>query len=214
MQEVASTAARGADAPESITVFAHPLHAYQSVFCKTLRLLGDALGRNTEARYFNEANWCRLYRRELWEGLRFPEGMYAQDVMVAGELYSRMHSVADIDVNLYNWLQSPGSVTHAERTFAFYHDNVAAGLANFRLALDHGITPMRSYYTMMSQLKESKKACVSCETSTAPDYRHDSRNVKEALRNLSGFQRTSCSLHASIRFAEKCIYDRKIKTLR
>lgn len=214
MQEVASTAARGADAPESITVFAHPLHAYQNVFCKTLRLLGDALGRNTEARYFNEANWCRLYRRELWEGLRFPEGMYAQDVMVAGELYSRMHSVADIDVNLYNWLQSPDSVTHTERSFAFYHDNVAAGLANFRLALDHGITPMRSYYTMMGSLREEATANGVKEPDSNRIYGMDQEKAHMLLNRLRPIQRVRCSITRLLRLGEKIIYDSRIKNMR
>lgn len=61
--EVSKEAETGAQAPGKITVFEHPLAAYQTVFCKSLRLLGSKLGRNTEARYFNEANWCRLYRR-------------------------------------------------------------------------------------------------------------------------------------------------------
>ena len=109
LDEIEGKASQGAETPKKMTVFRDPLRAYQTVFCKSLRLLGDALGRNTEARYFNEANWCRLYRRELWDGIRFPEGMYAQDVMVAGELYSRMDKVVDIDCVLYYWLQSAGS---------------------------------------------------------------------------------------------------------
>ncbi|TPF77231.1 glycosyltransferase family 2 protein, partial [Bifidobacterium sp. UTCIF-1] len=70
LEEVAADAAVGADTPGTITVFEHPLAAYQTVFCKSLRLIGDKLGRHTEARYFNEANWCRLYKRELWDGIR------------------------------------------------------------------------------------------------------------------------------------------------
>lgn len=86
--EVSKEAETGAQEPGKITVFEHPLTAYQTVFCKSLRLLGSKLGRNTEARYFNEANWCRLYKRELWDGLRFPEGHYAQDIRMAGPLYA------------------------------------------------------------------------------------------------------------------------------
>lgn len=98
---IATQAAEGAQEPSTISVFKEPLRAYQTVFSKALRLIGDYTGRNTEARYFNEANWYRLYKRELWNGIRFPEGMYAQDVMVAGQLYARMNKVADIDCVLY-----------------------------------------------------------------------------------------------------------------
>ena len=100
---------------------------------------------NTEAKYFNEANWCRLYKRELWNGIRFPEGMYAQDVMVAGKLYSRMSKVADVNHILYFWLQSPESVTHNERSFKFFHDNVIAGVSNFNFAINNGILPKAQF---------------------------------------------------------------------
>mgnify|MGYP007132865106 CR=1 FL=1 len=94
------------------------------MFCKSLRLLGSKLGRNTEARYFNEANWCRLYKRGLWDGLRFPEAITRRTSVWQGPLYARMGKVADIDCVLYYWLQEPDSVTHSKRTAAFWHDNV------------------------------------------------------------------------------------------
>ena len=65
IEEVAMEAREGAAEPEHVSVFTNPLNAYQTVFCKSLRLIGDKLGHNTEARYFNEANWCRLYKREI-----------------------------------------------------------------------------------------------------------------------------------------------------
>ncbi|TPF80216.1 MULTISPECIES: glycosyltransferase [unclassified Bifidobacterium] len=214
LETVAAEAAVGADAPGTITVFEHPLAAYQTVFCKSLRLIGDKLGRHTEARYFNEANWCRLYKRELWDGIRFPEGMYAQDVMVAGELYSRMGKVADIDVNLYNWLQSAGSVTHKERSFGFYHDNFAAGAHNFRLCLEHGIRPGRSYYTLVGSYHEE---------ATAPDFNTpesqaqrelDTQEFHELLGKLPLPQRLHCAATRQIRLLEKQVYDAKVKNMK
>lgn len=139
-------------------MFEHPLAAYQTVFCKSLRLLGSKLGRNTEARYFNEANWCRLYRRELWDGLRFPEGHYAQDIRMAGPLYARMGKVADIDCVLYYWLQEPDSVTHSKRTAAFWHDNVLSAAENFQFTLEQGITPCRNYFGLTASVRDEAKA--------------------------------------------------------
>ncbi|RBP99111.1 glycosyltransferase [Bifidobacterium xylocopae] len=213
LDAVAKQAAVGAQAPGHITVFKDPLKAYQSVFCKSLRLLGDRLGRKSEARYFNEANWCRLYRAELWEGVRFPEGKFAQDVMVAGQLYSGMTMVADLDVNLYNWLQSPSSVTHAERSLGFYQDNARAGMANFRLALEHGLIPMRSYYTMADALA-SERALTKREPALTDDYKADRRNCRALFRALSFWQRADCQVHRLIRLAEKHCYDRRIKYMR
>mgnify|MGYP003175335838 FL=1 len=54
---ICNEAAQGADEPHHITVFRNPLRAYQSIFCKSLRIIGERFGRHTEARYFNEANW-------------------------------------------------------------------------------------------------------------------------------------------------------------
>lgn len=214
LDDIAAEAAAGASEPSKITVFKDPLRAYQTVFCKSLRMLGDLFGRNTEARYFNEANWCRLYKRELWDGIRFPEGMYAQDVMVAGQLYLRMDKVADINVNLYNWLQSAGSVTHKERSFGFYHDNFEAGAANFQLCLDQHVPPYRSYYTMMGSFVEETSASDSGAASSQQQHDADKAIFQELLSHLSRTDRMRCRVTQKIRLLEKYIYDRKIKNLK
>lgn len=214
LDEVAQEAATGAETPSKITVFEHPLAAYQTVFCKSLRIIGDKLGRNTEARYFNEANWCRLYKRELWDGIRFPEGMYAQDVMVAGDLYIRMRKVADLGVNLYNWLQSAGSVTHQERSFGFYHDNFAAGAANFRLCLEQGVRPGRSYYTLVGALHEETAAPDFSDALNEQQHKADQDELNELLGKLSYVQRLHCAMIRQIRLLEKHIYDARIKNMK
>lgn len=214
LDEVAQEAATGAETPSKITVFEHPLAAYQTVFCKSLRIIGDKLGRSTKARYFNEANWCRLYKRELWDGIRFPEGMYAQDVMVAGDLYIRMRKVADLGVNLYNWLQSAGSVTHQERSFGFYHDNFAAGAANFRLCLEQGVRPGRSYYTLVGALHEETTAPDFSDALNEQQHKADQDELNELLGKLSYVQRLHCAMIRQIRLLEKHIYDARIKNMK
>ena len=200
LDEVAQEAATGAETPSKITVFEHPLAAYQTVFCKSLRIIGDKLGRSTEARYFNEANWCRLYKRELWDGIRFPEGMYAQDVMVAGDLYI--------------WLQSAGSVTHQERSFGFYHDNFAAGAANFRLCLEQGVRPGRSYYTLVGALHEETTAPDFSDALNEQQHKADQDELNELLGKLSYVQRLHCAMIRQIRLLEKHIYDARIKNMK
>ena len=211
LDKVKSVAAVGATAPNKVTAFKNPLRSYQTVFCKSLRLIGDILKKNTEARYFNEANWCRLYKRELWDGIRFPEGMYAQDVMVAGKLYSRMHKVVDIDCTLYYWLQSPGSVTHSKRNYSFYQDNLNAGLSNFEHALSQGVLPARSYYTMIGSLNEAASAPdLSSNRST---YERSKNEAQSLIRKLSLSQKTICVILRHMRLVEKAVYDRKIKNM-
>ncbi|MBT1173530.1 glycosyltransferase family 2 protein [Bifidobacterium sp. MA2] len=105
---VAETAAEGAREPETVTVFTDALEAYQSVFLKSLRVIGDEFGHNTEARYLHDEDWGRLYRASVWDGVRLPEDIYSPELLAAGELYSRMAKVADVDVVLYRWLREDG----------------------------------------------------------------------------------------------------------
>ena len=215
LPQIRQKAAIGAEEPSHITVFKKPLQAYQNVFCKSLRLLGTYMGKRSESKYFNEANWCRLYRRDLWKGIRFPEGAYAQDVMVAGDLYVRMSKVADIDAVLYYWLQTPDSVTHRERGFQFCNDNFVAGVHNFALAKKQGILPARSYYTIKGALDDERRS-LHREPSVA-DYRHfiqDRQTASAQIAQLSALQHTTCAILRLIRLIEKHLYDLVIKNMR
>ncbi|NEG54865.1 glycosyltransferase family 2 protein [Bifidobacterium platyrrhinorum] len=195
--DVAEQAAEGAKEPDSVTLFTNPLEAYETVFCKAMRLTGDQLGRNTEARYLGDEHWCRLYRRETWDGIRFPEleaevdpeeamGDHASaaasvdeaevDAMVAGELYARMDKIADIDVILYHRLVGVGVAESGNRgndddtdtadqqatvhqdslAFAFHHARATAAARDFRLSMDRGILPERSYALMTNALRDEE----------------------------------------------------------
>lgn len=215
-----------------IKIVKNPLKAYQTVFCKILRIIGNKLGRCSEARYFNEANWCRLYKREVWEGVRFPEGKFAQDTAMASVLYSRMNCVAHVDAVLYYWLQRADSVTHKMRDAGFYHDHIDAVRANWDLCLEHNVVPARSYYTMVGNLryercalKSGKNAAKSGKNSTVnsdakiqkiyeKNYAEDVKFAKSAVKKLTILQRTQCFTMACVRNLEKIIYDCKIKNMK
>lgn len=215
---VGQTASCGTEHPTNITVISEPLQAYQSVFCKSLRIVGELLGRHAEARYFNEANWCRLYRRELWEGLRFEPGCYAQDIRMAGPLYARMNKVADVDAVLYYWLQEPDSVTHSKRTAQFWHDNVTAAATNFRFTLDRGITPYRNYFGLTASVRDEKKGLrrlgEACTSEDMDRYRSDDTVVKALVAELPPVTRLQCVLLAAIRRIENTVYDRNVHNMR
>ena len=210
LQRVRADARRGATAPATITVFSDPLGAYQNVFCKTLRILDDLIGRHGEARYLNEANWCRLYRRYLWKGIRFPEGRYAQDTAVAGKLYTKMTRVADIDVNLYNWLQHSNSVTHRRQNANFYHDHIEAALENMALCQRQEVTPARSYYTLVGNLHYESRAASQDVGQTRLDW----SRARQSLQGLTPAQHIRCVTLMAIRLIEKTIYDRRIKNMK
>ncbi|MBW3081362.1 glycosyltransferase family 2 protein [Bifidobacterium saguinibicoloris] len=95
LYEVAEVAAAGAREPDHVTVTPNPLHAYENVFRKCVRYAGGMLGRDWDSLWFDESVSCRLYRRAMWEDLRFP----ASDAMRAA-LYGRMRAMADVDATL------------------------------------------------------------------------------------------------------------------
>lgn len=211
-----------------IKIVKNPLKAYQTVFCKIFRIIGNKLGKNSEARYFNEANWCRLYKREIWEGVRFPEGKFAQDTAMASVLYSRMNCVVHVDAVLYYWLQRADSVTHKMRDAGFYHDHIDAVRANWDLCLEHNVVPARSYYTMVGNLKYERCALKSGENTLdggknsdaelqkiyEKNYVKDVKFAKSAVKKLTILQRAQCFTMACVRNLEKIIYDYKIKNMK
>lgn len=211
-----------------IKIVKNPLKAYQTVFCKIFRIIGNKLGKNSEARYFNEANWCRLYKREVWEGVRFPEGKFAQDTAMASVLYSRMNYVAHVDAVLYYWLQRADSVTHKMRDAGFYHDHIDAVRENWNLCLEHNVVPARSYYTMVGNLryercalKSEKNTLNGGKNSDAKiqkiyekNYAKDVEFAKSAVKKLTILQRAQCFTMACVRNLEKIIYDYKIKNMK
>lgn len=211
-----------------IKIVKNPLKAYQTVFCKIFRIIGNKLGKNSEARYFNEANWCRLYKREIWEGVRFPEGKFAQDTALASVLYSRMNCVAHVDAVLYYWLQRADSVTHKMRDAGFYHDHIDAVRANWDLCLEHNVLPARSYYTMVGNLRYERYALKSGENTLnggknsdaeikkiyEKNYAKDVEFAKSAVKKLTILQRAQCFTMACVRNLEKIIYDCKIKNMK
>lgn len=211
-----------------IKIVKNPLKAYQTVFCKIFRIIGNKLGKNSEARYFNEANWCRLYKREIWEGVRFPEGKFAQDTAMASVLYSRMNYVAHVDAVLYYWLQRTDSVTHKMRDAGFYHDHIDAVRANWDLCLEHNVLPARSYYTMVGNLRYERCALKSGENTLdggknsdaeiqkiyEKNYAKDVKFAKSAVKKLTILQRAQCFTMACVRNLEKIIYDCKIKNMK
>lgn len=211
-----------------IKIVKNPLKAYQTVFCKIFRIIGNKLGKNSEARYFNEANWCRLYKREIWQGVRFPEGKFAQDTAMASVLYSRMNCVAHVDEVLYYWLQREDSVTHKMRDAGFYHDHIDAVRANWDLCLKHNVVPARSYYTMVGNLRYErctlkngenklnggKSSDAEIQKIYEKNYVKDVEFAKSAVKKLTILQRAQCFTMACVRNLEKIIYDYKIKNMK
>lgn len=58
--------------------------------------------------------WSKLYRRELFDGIRFPEGKINEDVAVLWKIVNRCKKIIAIGKKIYNWRQRDGSITRSE----------------------------------------------------------------------------------------------------
>ena len=61
---------------------------------------------------FNMAAWDKLYRAELFEGVRYPENfLISEDFLPAYSVLSRAESICLSGLPLYNYFRRPGSIT-------------------------------------------------------------------------------------------------------
>lgn len=56
--------------------------------------------------------WNKIYRREVWEGLRFPEGRTFEDSFTLPQVLKRCQLVATTDTGLYYYTDNTRGITH------------------------------------------------------------------------------------------------------
>lgn len=84
-------------------------------------------GRELASRIFtwqnvDSAAWDKLYRRSLFDGIRYPEGKICEDVPVTYRLALRAKGIAMVPRCLYDYCHRPNSITTApvsEKSFHF-----------------------------------------------------------------------------------------------
>lgn len=70
----------------------------------------------------DSAAWDKLYRRHLFDTIRYPLGMYSEDIAIFYKLMEKANRVALCDKPLYNYLHRENSITTArlsEKTFHY-----------------------------------------------------------------------------------------------
>lgn len=60
--------------------------------------------------------WNKLYRREIFATLRYPEGKWNEDVALSVALYNTAASIVTLPDRLYAYRQSPNSIMHQRKT--------------------------------------------------------------------------------------------------
>ena len=73
----------------------------------------------------NVAVWNKLYRRELWKEIRFPDGHVCEDQEVAYRIINQCKKTVVVDLPLYYHRKRPGSIT-ANLSWTFLCDQMLA----------------------------------------------------------------------------------------
>ncbi len=56
-------------------------------------------------------SWTRVYKKELWENIRFPQGVFYEDLMTIPHIYLKDLNVYFIDQPLVGYRLNPNSIT-------------------------------------------------------------------------------------------------------
>ena len=61
----------------------------------------------------NWSVWNKMYRREVWRNVRFPEGHVFEDLAIALNVFEQCHAVQALDHPLYRYRVRPESIMHS-----------------------------------------------------------------------------------------------------
>lgn len=85
--------------------------------------------------------WNKLYRRELFCGLRFDEGKINEDIRIFGKLYARVNRVSCIPERLYYYVRGNNSITR-EKISIRNLDHAEAFYVCFCFFAEQGMTEL------------------------------------------------------------------------
>ena len=127
---------------------------------------------------------AKLYRRNLWEGLRMPVGKIHEDDFTTWKLYYRSHKIVVVDTPYYYYYKNPQGIMASEgRRFsptlveayeeriAYFeemHEEVLAQLSRWRFSMPLMYTYLRGNITkeeskqLLGLLRENMKRFVHC----------------------------------------------------
>lgn len=75
----------------------------------------DAMVEMNTHRIFDMGAWSKLYRRSLFENLRFPEGKLSEDYYIMYKIFERAQGISYVSIPCYNYLQRQNSITKSSK---------------------------------------------------------------------------------------------------
>lgn len=83
-------------------------------------------GKESNIGLFGVEAWNKLYKKELFNQIRFPVGMIYEDNFIMHKLFHKAAKIAYVKLPLYFYVQTEGSIVHSD-----YSDKKFDGLAGF-----------------------------------------------------------------------------------
>ena len=111
-----------------------------------MRQRGDENGMD------NVVAWNKLYRRQLWDDLRYPLGKLHEDEFITYRILGRVSTAVLLPDRLYHYVEHAGSIMHADYTLRSL-DLIEALIGKVRFLLDKGAVDLVPVF--FSQLKDS-----------------------------------------------------------
>ena len=100
----------------------------------------------------NVVAWNKLYRRQLWEGLRYPVGKLHEDEFVTYRIFGRVNTAVLLPERLYHYVERTGSIMHMKYTLRSL-DLIEALIGKVCFLLDRNAVDLVPGF--FSQLKDS-----------------------------------------------------------
>lgn len=96
----------------------------------------DCLGGDRSWYYITA--WNRIYKRELFESIRFPVGKLHEDEFIAHRLFWACERICMVPQVLYYYVQREGSIMR-QKSIRQYMDDIEGVLGRMEFALAHGL---------------------------------------------------------------------------
>lgn len=143
----------------------------------------DRLGG--EGSWYYITAWNRLYRRELFENIRFPFGRLHEDEYVVHYLYWACERIAILPEKLYYYVQRDGSIMR-QKTLKRYLDNIWGIFDRMDFAQEHGLNRLvfRSCNGVLGLLVQIKTGEVRIEDNEREMYRRERARINGRLWGL------------------------------
>lgn len=142
----------------------------------------QALHALLENRTLNNLLWDRLWKREIFEGVQFPEGRTYEDIAVMHWLFLRTKLVVCLPEAKYHYRQRPGSIVN-DASLANRMNHFAASKARY--------DALAETWPQFSHLMEAQ--CVASAIGIWCGYflnpRCDRRKYRSNMQDIAGFSK-------------------------